>query len=112
MGNICSCCGLCGVEQVDDSYEGRLGNVERRVLDIEQHMFLSKSLDKSIDAINGRDPPNCKKYKEGENRVFFHSNPIHCPETSNKSYERSERSELTKPLYPNQDAAYAMAWSK
>ena len=110
MGNTCSCCGLCGVEELEDrTYEERLCNVERRVLDIEQHMFLSKSLDNSIDTINGRDPPNHKKYKEGENRVFFHSNPIYCSETSNK---RSERSELTKPLYPNSDAAYAMAWSK
>ena len=109
MGNICSCCGLCGVEQVDDSYEGRLGNVERRVLDIEQHMFLSSALDNTTNKINGRDPPNRKKYKELNPGIIYQTNPICCPGTSNK---RSERSELTKALYPNSDAAYAMAWSK
>jgi len=107
MGNVCSCCGLCGVEQVDDSYEGRLGNVERRVLDIEQHMFLSSSLDNSLNKINNRDPPNRKKYQEINNPgIIYQSNPIYCPDKSKK------QSDLNKPLYPNTDASYAMAWSK
>lgn len=102
MGNIC---GFCSVEeQLDNSYENRLANLEKRLLDIEQHMFLDKNIGGKVD---GRNQSNRKKYNDNDNTdpsFFYQSNPI-------RYSTKTRDSDLSAPLYPNTESAYAMAWS-
>lgn len=91
MGNI------CGSEE-DVEVTGRLEALERRVLELEQKVFLPTKNDP-------RDVNFRKKYQEPDPEFVYRSNPIICPPTNSKP-------NASAPLYSKPEAAAAMSWSR
>lgn len=91
MGNI------CGSEN-DVETINRIDTIERRVLELEQAVFLTRN-------VNNRDVSFRKQYQEPEPEFVYHSNPIICPSTNPKA-------NVSAPLYVNPEAAHAMSWSR
>lgn len=89
MGNI------CGAEE-DVEVTGRLEALERRVLELEQKVFLPTTNDP-------RDVNFRKKYQEPNPEFVYRSNPIICPPTNSKP-------NASAPLYSKPEAA--MSWSR
>jgi len=92
MGNVCG-----SEKDVEDTL--RIDTLERRVLSLEQLVFLPRSIDE-------RDVSFRKKYQEPESdpEFVYRSNPIICPPTNSKANTSVPR--------VNMDAAYAMSWSR
>jgi len=93
MGNI------CGSEN-DVEHTNRIETLERRVLELEQSVFLSRNVDE-------RDVSFRKKYQESDSdpEFVYRSNPIICPPANSKA-------NASAPLYVNPEAAHAMSWSR
>lgn len=92
MGNI------CGSEDVDVIFTDRLEQLERRVLELEQKVFLPTNI--QPHDVNFR-----KKYQEPDPEFIYRSNPIICAPTSSKP-------NMSAPLYVNPEATAAMSWSR
>lgn len=92
MGNI------CGSEDVDVNFSDRLEQLERRVLELEQKVFLPTN-------IQPRDVNFRKKYQEPDPEFIYRSNPIICPPINSKP-------NTSAPLYSKPEAAAAMSWSR
>ena len=91
MGNI------CGSEE-DVAVTDRLENLERRVLELEQKVFLPTN-------IEPRDVNFRKKYQEPDPAFISRSNPIICPPTNSNP-------NISAPLYVKPEAMAAMSWSR
>ena len=91
MGNVCG-------SESDIDHNDRIETLERRVLELEQSVFLSRNVDE-------RDVSFRKKYQEPEPEFVYHSNPIICPPIN-------PIANASAPLYVNPEAAHAMSWSR
>jgi len=89
MGNI------CGSENDVDT-TNRMETIERRVLELEQAVFLTRNVD-------DRDVSFRKKYQEPDPEFIYRSNPIICP---------AKNPNASAPLYVNPDASHTMSWSR